>query len=125
MRFLILAVTLAFTASPMLGQVRQEFQLRQRAEQGNASVALRLGPMYDLGWDIPQNDAQAGSWKRILIGAGIGLTLGFAIGWVKDEPHDELFFWAGDDLECRIPASGDLGLCANRGPLGSASLEVW
>ena len=37
MRFLILAIALAFTASPTLGQVRQELQLRQLTEQGNAS----------------------------------------------------------------------------------------
>ena len=37
MLFLILAIALAFTASPTLGQVRQELQLRQLTEQGNAS----------------------------------------------------------------------------------------
>ena len=55
MRFLILAPALAFTASPALGQVRQEIQ--QRAEQANASVQTRIGLMYDLGRDVPRASA--------------------------------------------------------------------
>ena len=96
MRLLILAAALAFTASPALGQFRPE--LPQRAEQGNASPEVRLGLMYDFGWDVPQNDAEAGSWKRILVGAGIGLTAGFGIGWLIEEvrgPEDCPVFHSG------------------------------
>ena len=56
--------------------------------------------MYDLGWDVPQDDTEAGRWKPILIGAGIGLTLGFVIGAVKDNPH--AFPFGNPELECRI-----------------------
>ena len=74
---------MAFTASPALGQVRPE--ILQRADQTNALAQTRLGLMYDLGWDVPQNDTEAGRWKPILIGAGIGLTVGFGIGWLAYE----------------------------------------
>lgn len=99
MRFLILAVALAVTASPALGQFRQE--LPQWAEQGNASDQTRLGLMYDLDWDVPQDDTEAGRWKPILIGAGIGLTLGLTLGWLQDAPT--AFPFGGDDLECIEP----------------------
>ena len=92
MRFLILAAALAFTASPALGQFRPE--LPQWAEQGNASDQTRIGLMYDLDWDVPQNDAEGVRWMPILIGAGIGLTVGFAYGWWIDENR------SGDELEC-------------------------
>ena len=93
MRFLMLAAAVAVTASPALGQFRQE--LPQWAEQGNALDQNRFGLMYDLDWDVPQNDAEGVRWKPILIGAGIGLTLGFAIGLQKDIPPNT-------DLECRM-----------------------
>ena len=89
MRFLILAVAVTFTASPALGQFRQE--LPQWAEQGNALDQNRFGLMYDLDWDVPQGDTEAGSWKPILIGAGIGLTVGFAIGFIATDPTDVPF----------------------------------
>ena len=98
MRFLILAVALAFTASPALGQFRQE--LPQWAEQGNALDQNRFGLMYDLDWDVPQNDTEAGSWKPILIGAGIGLTVGFAIGWLGDTVEN-----TNTSLECTFDPS--------------------
>ena len=91
MRFLILAVALAVTASPALGQFRQE--LPQWAEHGNASDQTRLGLMYDLDWVVPQDDAERVRWKPILIGAGTGFAAGFAFGWWVDE-H------SGDTLEC-------------------------
>ena len=103
MRFLILAAALAFTASPALGQFRQE--LPQWAEQGNVSVQSRLGLMYDLDWHVPQNDAEGVRWKPILIGAGIGLTAGFGIGWVKDTPIG--FPFGHPELECILPSPGD------------------
>ena len=49
MRFLILAAALACTASPALGQVRQE--LRERGKLGNVSAQTRLELMYDPGRD--------------------------------------------------------------------------
>ena len=62
MRFLILAVALAVTASPVLGQFRPE--LPQWAEQGNVSVQPPLGLMYDLDWDVPQDDTGACAGSR-------------------------------------------------------------
>ena len=82
MRFLILAVALAFTASPALGQFRPE--IPQWAEQGNALDQNHFGLMYDLDWDVPQDDTEDVRWKPILIGAGIGFTLGSGIGWLKE-----------------------------------------
>ena len=98
MRFLILAVALTVTASPALGQFRPE--LAQWAKQENALGQNRFGLMYDLDWDVPQNDAEGVRWKPILIGAGIGLTLGFAIGAMKDNPSA---LWFGNhETDCRI-----------------------
>lgn len=77
MRLLILAVGLACTASPALGQERRQFL--QRAEQENVSNQTCLGrwySMYDLGHVVREHDTEDGSWKPVLIGAGIGLTLG-------------------------------------------------
>ena len=82
MRFLILAVALAVTASPALGQFRPE--LPQWAEQGNVLDQNHFGLMYDLDWDVPQDDAEGVRWKPILIGAGIGLTIGAATEWLKE-----------------------------------------
>ena len=77
MRFLILAFAWTFIASPVSGQVQQK--ILQRAEQANASIQTRLGHMYDLGRNMPQNDTADGSWKRILIGAGIRTH-----PWIRD-----------------------------------------
>ena len=108
MRFLILAAALAFTASPALGQVRQE--ILQRAEQGNVSNQTRLGLTYDLDRDVPQNDTEAGRWKPILIGAGIGLTLGFAVGFIATDPTDVPFGSAA----CLVSSSGLNRPCISR-----------
>ncbi len=105
MRFLILAVALAFTASPALGQFRPE--LPQWAEQGNVSVQTPLGLMYDLDWDVPQDDTEGVRWKPILIGAGIGLTFGFWGGWLGDNAENST-------LACRVDPSAVNG-CAPRG----------
>ena len=83
MRVLILAAALTFTASPMLGQFRPE--LPRWAEQGNALDQNPLGLMYDLDWDVPQNDAAGVRWKPILISAGIGLGLTLALTSSIDE----------------------------------------
>ena len=68
------------------------------AEQGNASDQTRLELMYDFDRDVPENDTEAGRWKPILIGAGIGLTVGFGIGWLTEEirgPEDCPVFHSG------------------------------
>ena len=62
MRFLILAVALAFTASPALGQFRPE--IPQWAEQGNALDQNHFGLMYDLDWDVPQDDTEDVRWSN-------------------------------------------------------------
>ena len=78
MRFLILAAALACTASPALGQVRQE--LRERGKLGNVSAQTRLELMYDIGRDgTAERCGGPVSWERILIGAGIGFAAGFGI----------------------------------------------
>ena len=99
MRVLMLAFAWTFTAFPVSGQVQQE--ILQRAERANVSIQTRVGSMYDLGRDVPQNDTEDGSWKRILIGAGVGLTIGFVIGWEKDFPGSQIFYWfSHDELQC-------------------------
>ena len=35
--------------------------------------------MYDLDWDVPQDDAEGVRWKPILIGTGTGFTLGCGV----------------------------------------------
>ncbi len=106
MRLLILAAALAFTASPALGQFRPELPRMGRA--GNASDQTRLGLMYDLDWDVPQNDAEGVRWKPILIGAGTGLAVGFAFGWWLDETR------TGDDLICIVSHSDPNGPCLTK-----------
>ena len=86
---LMLAFAWTFTASPVSGQVQQE--ILHRAERANESIQTRVGSMDDLGRDVPQNDPEDGSWKRILIGAGVGLTVGFVIGWEMDFPGNQIF----------------------------------
>ena len=46
-------------------------------------------------------------WKPILIGAGTGLTAGFAFGWWADE-H------VGETAECILSASDPYGPCLNK-----------
>ena len=108
---LMLAFAWTFTASPVSGQVRQE--ILHRAERANESIQTRVGSMYDLGRDVPQNDPEDGSWKRILIGAGVGLTVGFVVGWTQDHPDDGLFGWAGSDM-CRVVSVHNPGVCLTR-----------
>ena len=108
MRFLTLVAALAFTASPALGQFRQE--LPQWAEQGNASVHTPFGLMYDLDWDVPQDDTEGVRWKPILIGAGIGLTVGLALS-LSSYPELECIV---DDLE--TGACRPTGLSVNLSP---------
>ena len=98
---LMLALAWTFAASPVSGQVRQE--ILHRAERANVSIQTRVGSMYDLGRDVPQNGPEKRSWKRILIGAGVGLTVGFVIGWEMDFPGNQTFFWFNEELECLLP----------------------
>ena len=105
MPFLILAAAVAFTASPVLGQFRPE--LPRWAEQENALDQTRLGLMYDLDWDVPQDDAEAVRWKPVLIGAGTGLAVGFVFGWWTYETGR-----GGGDLVC-ITHPSTPGVCRN------------
>ena len=34
------------------------------AEQGNATAQYKLGVMYNYGWGVPENDAEAATWYR-------------------------------------------------------------
>ena len=61
MRVLMLAFAWTFTASPVSGQVQQE--VLQRAERANESIQTRVGSMYDLGRDVPQNNTEDRSWS--------------------------------------------------------------
>ena len=105
MRFLMLAAALAFSASPALGQFRSE--IPRWTEQGNAWDQTRLGLMYDLDWDVRRDDTEDVRWKPILMGAGIGFTLGFGVGWWMDEAR-------GEEAVCTRPASDPNGLCINQ-----------
>ena len=113
MRVLMLAFAWTFTASPVSGQVQQE--VLQRAERANESIQTRVGSMYDLGRDMPKNDPEDGSWKRILIGAGVGLTVGFVIGWEKDFPGNQIFsYWTAHELQCVYSPDDIHGPCLGR-----------
>ena len=114
MRFLMVAAALVFTASPALGQFRSE--IPQWAEQGNASDQTRLGLMYDLDWDVRRDDKEDVRWKPILMGAGIGATLGFAFGWWIDEAR-------GDEAVCIRPASDPNGKLECQPPVGMGQVE--
>ena len=37
----------------------------QYAEQGNAKAQYNVGLMYDKGWGVPKNDAEAVKWYRM------------------------------------------------------------
>ena len=79
MRFaaVLLAVALSMLAAPVAGA--QDFdkgsraykkgdyatalrEWRPLAEQGNAAAQYNLGYMYNFGWGLPQNDAEAMKW---------------------------------------------------------------
>ena len=110
MRVLMLAFAWTVTASPVSGQVQQE--ILQGAERANVSIQTRVGSMHELGRDVPQNDMEDRSWKRILIGAGVGLTVGFVIGWEKDFPGDQIFsYWTADGLDCPLSPDDIHGPC--------------
>ena len=109
MRVLMLAFAWTFVASPVSGQVQQE--ILQRAEPANESIQTRVGSMYDLGRDMPKNDPEDGSWKRILIGAGVGLTVGFVIGWEMDFPGNQILYWFHEELLCLPPPDDSHGPC--------------
>ena len=87
MRFRVLAAALTLTASPALGQVQQDFL--QLPERVHAPDHSRLELTYDLSWDEMQDETESGRWKPILIGAGIGFTVGLALSalwpWVAEE----------------------------------------
>ena len=51
--------------------------------------------MDDLDRGVTQNDIEDRIQKRILIGSGIGLIVGFEIGWRRDDPDGTLFSWMG------------------------------
>ena len=55
--------------------------------------------MYHLDWDAMRDDTGARRWTPILVGAGVGLTLGYLIGWMADDP-DSLWPWGADDPTC-------------------------
>ena len=109
MRALMLAFVWTCTASPVSAQVQQK--ILHRAERANESIQTRVGSMYDLGRDVLQNDTEDGSWKRILIGAGVGLTVGFVIGWEMDFPGNQIFYWYGDEFLCLPPPDDSHGPC--------------
>ena len=96
MHFPMLAAAWTFTSSPSLGQTRQE--VLQRAEQESISIQPRPGLIYGLDRYVPQDDTEAGRWKPILIGAGIGLTVGLGIPgpWPRK----------ADNLECVVACPG-------------------
>lgn len=101
MQVCLLALVGILIALPVSGQIPQE--ILRGAERANVSIQARIGQMDDLGRGVTQNDTEDVSWKRILIGAGVGLVVGFEIGWRRDNPDGTLFSWIAqrrNELEC-------------------------
>jgi hypothetical protein len=47
---------------------------RLAAEKGDARAQFSLGEMYDTGWGVPRDDAQAAQWYRKAVEQEIGAT---------------------------------------------------
>ena len=68
-------------------------RLRDAAEQGDASAQYRLGVMYEEGFGVPEDDAQAVAWIRRAADQGhptaqnyIGARYDHGLGFTTDEP---------------------------------------
>jgi hypothetical protein len=65
---------------------------RKAAEAGNADAQTSLGGMYDLGWGVPQNYAEAMKWFRKAAEQGNAdaeTSLGGMYEWGKGVPQDK------------------------------------
>ena len=60
------ALALTLIAPWALGQDPDTItEIRLSADQGNASAQYNLGLMYDFGWGVPQDKAEAVRWFRL------------------------------------------------------------
>ena len=69
--FLLLAFSCLAMFQPGCSKVQDIDQLRQAAEQGDASAQYNLGVMYDLGEGVPEDDREAVKWYRLAAEQGI------------------------------------------------------
>ena len=109
------------TGAPVQAQTPELDELRALAEQGDASVQILLGVMYDNGRGVPQDDTEAVRWYRLAANqrhARAQLNLGVKYRNGEGTPQDfvEAHAWAnlaasqlsGEDRDFAVRHRDDL-----------------
>ena len=75
-RFIAVAVLVALAlCAPMQAQTPEIDDLRMRSEAGDAYAQFNLGIVYDIGQDVPEDDAEAARWYRLAADRGLAGAL--------------------------------------------------
>ena len=96
-------------------------EIRQAAEEGDASAQYRLGTNYDWGWGVPEDDETAVKWWRKAAEQGDGgaqSALGnmYYWGWGVPDDYREAARWYRKASEQGVAsAQGKLGFMYARG----------
>ncbi len=94
-RFVAVAVLVALVLCvPVEAQTPEIDDLRVRAEQGDATAQASLGFNYSLGFDVPEDDAEAVRWYRLAADQGYAsaqFNLGVIYATGEGFPQDDAF----------------------------------
>ena len=94
----LVAVTVLAGAQTGLGENQDIEQLRQAAEEGDASAQYELGAKYDWGWGVAEDHEKAVKWYRLAaeqgnVEAQRGLGFKYALGEGVWEDDQEAVKW--------------------------------